>query len=915
MSPSSLPPLVQRSEEGGFFVTSSPEILDLYHFILSQARRLIQAKAACFYLKNERGNLSRIGQIKDTESISKIAKHVFRTRKSVLLKKGTHLSGDSKPLEDSVVASYIGDEVGEHSLGVIILEGIHHFENFAEQDLELINFFTSNLSALLKDTYYAEGVNQFLSSLATSILLLVDNSNIHNKNSRLEYLLEEIIRVAVLINTSLDLDRLLEMVMNSAKSVFRTEASSLLLLDDKKEFLVFNTVTGDKREEVAKIKVPMGQGIAGSVAITKQPMIINDAQNDPRVFRDVDKASNFITRNILAAPLIVGEEVIGVIEAINTIDRNNFSQSDIDFFLSFSSACAVAIQKTSLINNLNIANIELKQKLSTLESLFELGQAVLEAHDELGLMTRALAILTKELGAEDAGMVILQEGKRTLLQVYSRQKDVVFESFYDPQESSLILKSLETKDPRIGHVAHQEKDSFLGLESFVLRDSFVVLPVSPSGSSLKAALYVCGKKEPNGFLDSDLRMFKTISSPLAKAYENLRLNQEIITKKSIEKEIEITRNIQNNILPNHLITSFSFDLGVKSVPAKEVSGDFYDFHQYGTHNFSFLVADVSGKSLPAAIFMAMSSSIIRTLSRTTELSPSELLKKANQLIYEDSQSGMFVTLFFANFDSLSRTIRFASAGHNDQIWIRADGTYELLKGKGAPLGVVPIGSYIGGEIEIQANDMLVFYTDGAIEEKNKLEEEFGLDRLIQEIIRRKDKPSQVIVEEIYRIIRNFSDESEQYDDFTVMILKFPDLLLEEYKETFQATSAEIPRVRDFVAEKIRDRVKREFAFDDILVSLDEAATNIVMHGYEGLSVENPTFECKIQIQGELAIFTLIDEAKPFQRSVVPSPSLEANLKGERRGGFGVYLMEKLMDHVSYHNDGLKNYTRLEKRIL
>jgi sigma-B regulation protein RsbU (phosphoserine phosphatase) len=249
------------------------------------------------------------------------------------------------------------------------------------------------------------------------------------------------------------------------------------------------------------------------------------------------------------------------------------------------------------------------------------------------------------------------------------------------------------------------------------------------------------------------------------------------------------------------------------------------------------------------------------------------------------------------------------------LWIRKDGSYELLKGKGAPLGVVPIGTYLGGEIDMEPGDMLVFYTDGAIEEKNKEEEEFGLDRLIAEIIARKEKPSQVIIEEIYQIIREFSEESEQYDDFTVMVLKFPEIMTEFYSETFPAISASIPKFRDFISEKLKDRIHREFAFDDILVSLDEAATNIVMHGYAETKILNPTFECEILIDNDRVFFTLIDEAKQFLRESVPSPSLDANLRGERRGGFGVFLMEKLMDKVSYEFKENKNHTYLEKRIL
>ena len=92
----------------------------------------------------------------------------------------------------------------------------------------------------------------------------------------------------------------------------------------------------------------------------------------------------------------------------------------------------------------------------------------------------------------------------------------------------------------------------------------------------------------------------------------------------MQKEIEITRNIQNNILPSKIPSGSNFQLGVKSVPAKDVSGDFYDFYKYEDGQFSFLIADVSGKSLPAAIFMAMSSSVMRTLSRNHEMNPADL---------------------------------------------------------------------------------------------------------------------------------------------------------------------------------------------------------------------------------------------------------------------------------------------------
>lgn len=161
----------------------------MYHFILGQAKRLVSAKSAAFYFRNERGNLSRFGLIGDKSSAGLVAKHVFKTRKSILIKKGSHLKDSDGPVAESYIACYVGDEIGDLALGVLVLEGIKHFQNFSEQDLDLINYFSANLNALFKDTVLSESEPQFFNSLTTSILLLIDNANIHNNNNRLQYFL------------------------------------------------------------------------------------------------------------------------------------------------------------------------------------------------------------------------------------------------------------------------------------------------------------------------------------------------------------------------------------------------------------------------------------------------------------------------------------------------------------------------------------------------------------------------------------------------------------------------------------------------------------------------------------------------------------------------------------------------------
>ena len=159
---------------------------------------------------------------------------------------------------------------------------------------------------------------------------------------------------------------------------------------------------------------------------------------------------------------------------------------------------------------------------------------------------------------------------------------------------------------------------------------------------------------------------------------------------------------------------------------------------------------------------------------------------------------------------------------------------------------------------------------------------------------------------------DYSQTTEQFDDFTVLILKFNDDY--QFRKTFPANNASIPKFRDFLFETIKIRNLAEFLCDDILLCCDEAATNVVMHSYKDTKLPNPTFDCAVKFTDDSIIIMIQDKGKFFDRSAVPAPSLEANLKGERRGGFGVFLVEKLMDKVSYiHENGI-NTVIIEKRI-
>ncbi|MCB1188796.1 MAG: SpoIIE family protein phosphatase [Leptospiraceae bacterium] len=911
MLEASLNPFLKQIRESYISEEEKKELESIFSFIIREALYTIGAEKGNLYYLNKDKLIVGIKDhnLEDEDFSFKISQKVIQEKKDQHIAKNQYIADFDHVTKETYMVCYLGDKSEEGTLGAFLVEGLKNFENFSDNDFKLFRLFCENLVTLLYNAHYSKEFSEFYLKFTTSLVLLNHASSNQQKNSRLEFLLKEVIRVTGLINSSRNLTTLLKEVMESVKSVFQTESCSIMLVDKEKKDLYFHIVAGEKEAEISKIRVPLGVGIAGTVAITRKPMIINDAQNDDRVYKAVDKASAFVTRNILAAALVVDDEVIGIMEAINTIDRNNFNEADIDLFLSFSDAAAVAIQRTRLLENLEKTNTELQKRLSELESLFDLGQAVLESRGEEELIFKSLRIVTREMNAKRAAVVILN-AKTELLNILYIIGNEEYQEKLSFLRDSIILHSI------IGNkiVLKNEKSSiqdFDALDEKILVGSFIILPLNDRDKKPFGAICVSDRKDFIQYEQGHLRLLQTISAQLIKGYENIKLNQDIIAKKAIEKEIEITRNIQKNILPSKLPSGSNFEIGVKSVPAKEVSGDFYDFYKYEDGQYSFLIADVSGKSLPAAIFMAMSSSVMRTLGRNHEYRPDELLKRANALIYEDSESGMFVTLFFIHYNPSISEVEFASAGHNDQIWIKNDGHYEIIKGKGPPLGVVPSVDYIGGKMKPSSGDLIVLYTDGAIEQEDKSKVEFGLDRLVEEIIKRREKPSQTIAEEIYDLIMEYADGSEQFDDFTLLILKFNDDY--QFKRVFPANNASIPKFRDFVYDTIKIRNLDATLNDDILLCADEAATNVVMHAYDNMD-KNPTFECYMKFVDDTMSILIKNRGKPFDRNKVLEPSIHANLKGERKGGFGIYLIEKLMDKVTYYSDSGINHILIEKKI-
>lgn len=263
--------------------------------------------------------------------------------------------------------------------------------------------------------------------------------------------------------------------------------------------------------------------------------------------------------------------------------------------------------------------------------------------------------------------------------------------------------------------------------------------------------------------------FNTMASDLREYISTLK--RTTAEKERMLKELEIARGIQQDFLPETAPEIPGFDLDGFNLPALEVGGDFYDFIPLDTDQTGLVIADVSGKGVPAALFMALSRTLIRASAHSAG-DPAGSLREANVHLVEDSKTGMFVTLFYAILDGRAKTLTYVNAGHNPPILVSAGSvSVKLLSAKGIALGVIDGIELESVKIPLNAGDLVVLYTDGVTEATSETYAEYGTDRLTDCVMRNRDRTAREIREAIVRDVIAFAGTQPQHDDITIMVLK------------------------------------------------------------------------------------------------------------------------------------------------
>jgi sigma-B regulation protein RsbU (phosphoserine phosphatase) len=283
-------------------------------------------------------------------------------------------------------------------------------------------------------------------------------------------------------------------------------------------------------------------------------------------------------------------------------------------------------------------------------------------------------------------------------------------------------------------------------------------------------IYVDNRLQAGIFTHADLELLTAIASSAAIAIENARLYQVAVEKGRLERELEMARKVQASLLPPEMPHLPGWDFSARWLPARQVAGDYYDFIPLSS-GLGLVIADVTDKGLPAALFMVFSRSIVRT-SLARAATPAEGIANANQVICAESTHGLFVTLVYALLDPQSGELVYVNAGHNPPLLYRQkERRLNSLHLTGIPLGIEADAPYQQRSVSLAPGDFLVLYTDGVTEAIDANQEEFGMERLEEVIVAHQDEPASAILEAVEKAIDGFTGSSSLFDDITILIAR------------------------------------------------------------------------------------------------------------------------------------------------
>jgi serine phosphatase RsbU (regulator of sigma subunit) len=267
-----------------------------------------------------------------------------------------------------------------------------------------------------------------------------------------------------------------------------------------------------------------------------------------------------------------------------------------------------------------------------------------------------------------------------------------------------------------------------------------------------------------------LEIITGIAQQAALAIQNDLLQKEMVVRERLETEIQLARQIQQTFIPEQLPQFPGWDLAARWRTARQVGGDFFDVFELPQDRLGLFIADVADKGVPAALFMALTRTLVRAAVKESQ-GPAEALRRVNELLMPDTKQGMFVTAVYAVLDMNRSELAYVNAGHNPPLWVKCDGSVERLTRTGVALGASEEARYEQRVIQLQVEDNLLFYTDGVTESFNVEGEFYGEQRLVEAIQANHCSSATEMLDVVDKSLLNFVQDMPPADDLTMLVLR------------------------------------------------------------------------------------------------------------------------------------------------
>ena len=375
-------------------------------------------------------------------------------------------------------------------------------------------------------------------------------------------------------------------------------------------------------------------------------------------------------------------------------------------------------------------------------------------------------------------------------------------------------------------------------------------------------------------------------------------------------ELDVARNIQHSVLPRSLSNqSVQEDVAALMDPAKEVGGDFYDYFNIDATHIALVIADVSGKGVPGALFMMKTETLIKSLTQSLKENTANIIERANFALCQHNDADMFVTCWLGILDLVSGELKYTNAGHNDPLLVSGDKVSYFHDRHDLVLGAIENAHYNERSITLKKGDKIILYTDGVTEAHNMDNELFGEKRLLEFTIGKIEERPDNFISSLRSELSEFAGGKEQFDDITMLVFEYSRGAEIMESRVFRADKSELNNLFDYSSTllNILNFTRRQIIM--INTALEEVFVNVASYAYDS----DGLVEVSLSNDKNNVTFVFKDAGKPFNPLLKKDPDITADSDEREIGGLGIYLVKKIMDDVSYKYEDGRNVLTLVKR--